>query len=106
MVTLQAYPRRLDALEQMLTQEKNRLKITPEELKADIEGHIEYLKEQAETIKKRWLDHVQAHDSLQEQHRLLTSTSGSAMLRPPVCWLKLAPSNTLIPLGNLLPLRG
>ena len=72
----QAYTRRLDALDQMLTQEKNRLKITPEELKADIEDPIKYLKEQVKTVKKRFLDHIQSYEHLQEQHDLLTSIVG------------------------------
>lgn len=50
---LQAYTRRLDALEQMLTQEQNRLTITPSELKADIEDHIQYLEQQVKAVKKR-----------------------------------------------------
>ena len=73
MMKLQAYTRRLDALDQMLTQEKNRLKITPEELTADIDDHIHYLKEQVKTVKKHLLDHIQTSDSLREQHDLLTS---------------------------------
>jgi transposase len=75
-MTLQAYTRRLDALEQMLTQEKNRLHITPEELKADIEAHLTFLKEQVKTVKKRLLEHIQAHDALQTQHDLLTTIVG------------------------------
>lgn len=73
---LQAYTRRLDALDQMLTQEKNRLKITPEELSADIDDHICYLKEQVKTVKKHLLDHIQKSDHLREQHDLLTSIVG------------------------------
>lgn len=75
-MTLQAYTRRLDALEQMLTQEKNRLKITPDELKVDIEEHIAFLKEQVNSVKKRLLEHIQAHDSLQNHHTLLTTIVG------------------------------
>lgn len=75
-MTLQAYTRRLDALEQMLTQEKNRLKITSEELKGDIEAHLQFLQEQVKTVKKRLLEHIQAHDELQEQHTLLTTITG------------------------------
>jgi len=75
-MTLQAYTRRLDALEQMLTQEKNRLKITPDELKADIEDHIAFLKAQVTSVKKRLLEHIQTHDSLKTQHDLLTTIVG------------------------------
>ncbi|MEO1348281.1 MAG: IS110 family transposase [Cyanobacteria bacterium J06635_15] len=74
--TLQGYTRRLDALEQMLTQEKNRLKITPEDLKADIEAHIKFLQAQVKSVKKRLLEHVQAHDLLKQQHQLLTTIVG------------------------------
>lgn len=73
---LQAYTRRLDALEQMLTQEKNRLEITPDELKADIEAHLQFLKEQVKTVKKRLLEHIQTHDGLKHQHELLTTIVG------------------------------
>ena len=73
---LQAYTRRLDALEQMLTQEKNRLTITPDELKADIEAHLQFLQEQVEAVKKRLLEHIQAHDGLKHQHQLLTTIVG------------------------------
>lgn len=73
---LQAYTRRLDALEQMLTQEKNRLTITPSELKADIEDHIQYLEQQVKAVKKRLLKHIQAHDTLTHQHHRLMSITG------------------------------
>jgi transposase len=51
--TLQDYTRRLDALTQMLSQEKNRLSISPEALKADIEAHIVFLETQVKSIKKQ-----------------------------------------------------
>lgn len=75
-MTLQAYTRRLEALDQMLTQEKNRLKITPDELKPDIEAHIEFLTEQVKSVKQQLLAHIQAHDTLQHQHEILTSIVG------------------------------
>jgi transposase len=75
-MTLQAYTRRLGALEQMLTQEKNRLKISPNELREDIEDHLAFLKEQVKTVKKRLLRHIQSHDNLKEQHSLLTTIVG------------------------------
>lgn len=56
--SLQAYIRRLNALKQMLTQEKNQLKITPKALKADIEAHTEFLQVQVKTVKKRLLEHI------------------------------------------------
>ena len=73
---LQGYTRRLDALEHMLTEEKNRLQVTPQDLEADIVAHIQFLQEQMETVKKRLREHIQAHESLQSQQRLLTSIVG------------------------------
>jgi transposase len=73
---LQAFTRRLTALEQMMTQEKNRLSITPEALQADIEAHIEYLEGQITSVKKRLHEHIQTQASLNEQHQLLTSIIG------------------------------
>lgn len=73
---LQAYTRRLDALEQMMTQEKNRLSITPEALKGDIEEHLEFLTAQVKSVKKRLLEHIRAHDTLHTQHQQLTTIVG------------------------------
>lgn len=73
---LQGYTRRLDALEHMLTEEKNRLHVVSEDLVADIEAHIQFLQEQVETVKKRLREHIQAHEGLQQHHELLTSIVG------------------------------
>ncbi|MEM1281627.1 MAG: IS110 family transposase [Cyanobacteria bacterium P01_H01_bin.152] len=73
---LQGYTRRLDALEHMLTEEKNRLQVTPQDLEADIVAHIQFLQEQVETVKKRLREHLQTHESLQSQQTLLTSIVG------------------------------
>ncbi|NEQ46230.1 MAG: IS110 family transposase [Leptolyngbya sp. SIOISBB] len=73
---LQGYTRRLDALEHMLTEEKNRLQVTPQDFEADIVAHIQFLQGQVETVKKRLREHIQAHESLQSQQALLTSIVG------------------------------
>ncbi|NJO79144.1 MAG: IS110 family transposase [Cyanobacteria bacterium RM1_2_2] len=73
---LQAFTRRLEALEQMVTQEKNRLGITPTALKGDIEAHIEFLEEQITAVKKRLHEHIQAQATLKDQHQLLTTIVG------------------------------
>ena len=73
---LQAFTRRLEALEQMLTQEKNRLGITPTALKGDIEAHIKFLEEQMTMVKKRLHEHIQAQATLKDQHQLLTTIIG------------------------------
>lgn len=74
--TLQAYTRRLDALTHMLSQEKNRLAISPEELKSDIQAHITFLEDQVKALKKQFQTHIQSHESLQAQADLLDSIVG------------------------------
>lgn len=74
---LQALSRRLGALEQMMTQEKNRLTLcSDDELESDIKAHLSFLEGQVETAKKRLQEHVQAHESLVQQQRLLVSITG------------------------------
>jgi transposase len=73
---LQALTRRLEALEQMVTQEKNRLTITPESLKQDIEAHLTFLEEQMAGVKKRLQAHIDSHTTLSEAHQLLVSIVG------------------------------
>lgn len=76
---LQSLTRRLKALENMLTQEKNRLKLCDDdELRADIEAHIEFLEKQAKALKERCQKHIQAEQSLKEPLGLLTSIPGIA----------------------------
>lgn len=76
---LQSLTRRLKALEQMLTQEKNRLELCRDpELRGDIEAHIEFLEKQAQALKERCQKHIQGEDSLAEPCRLLTSIPGIA----------------------------
>lgn len=73
---LQGFSRRLEALERMVTQEKNRLDLGDEEFRADIEAHIQFLNEQVESVKKRLHEHIQVHERLAKQHQLLTSIAG------------------------------
>ena len=73
---LQALTRRLDALEHMITQEKNRLETPPEILHGDIEAHIEFLKGQLKTLKKFIQAHLEKHSKLHKQQQLLTLITG------------------------------
>jgi len=74
---LQALTRRLEALEQMMTQEKNRRQLCDDdELRADIDAHIKFLEAQETALKKRLQQHIGAHDRLAEQQNLLTSITG------------------------------
>jgi transposase len=74
---LQMLTRRLEALEQMMTQEKNRRELCDDdELRADIDAHIEFMEAQETSLKKRLQQHIQAHDRLAEQQTLLESITG------------------------------
>jgi len=74
---LQAYSRRLEALEQMITQEQNRLDICDdEEFRTDIDAHIAFLQKQVDAIKKRLQAHIKTDERLASQQRLLTSIAG------------------------------
>jgi len=76
---LQSLTRRLEALEHMMTQEKNRLELCDDpELRAEIEGPIKFLEDQAKVVKERSQQHIQAHDAWAEACRLLTSITGIA----------------------------
>jgi transposase len=74
--TLQAYTRRLDALTHMLSQEKNRLAISPEALKPAIQKHIDFLEDQVDALKEQLHTHIESHESLQAQADLLDSIVG------------------------------
>lgn len=73
---LQGFSRRLEALEHMLTQEKNRLDLCDDEFREDIESHIEFLEAQIESVKKRLHKHIKAYESLAKQQTLLVSIAG------------------------------
>lgn len=73
---LQGLCRRLDALDQMRTQEKNRLDTADPSLKPDIEAHIQFIETQQAEILKKIHDHIDRHPHLKEQRDLLTSIPG------------------------------
>lgn len=75
---LRKFSRRLGALEQMLTQEKNRLKLCDEQddLREDILAHIAFLSTQAKQVKKRLKAAIDVHPDLANQHQLLASIPG------------------------------
>lgn len=73
---LQQMTRRLEVLQQMITQEKNRLDTAVDGLKSDIEKHIEFLKQQVAAIKERIQLHIQEHPTLDKNLKLLTSIVG------------------------------
>ncbi len=75
---LQQLTRRLEALTQMITQEKNRLETASALLKPGIEAHIAFLRQQVSALKQQIQEHIQNHSTLQMQAECLTSIVGVA----------------------------
>jgi transposase len=75
---LQALVRRLEALLEMLQQERNRLSagVNSVTVKENIQEHIDYLKEQIDNTEKLIREHIDQHPRLKEQRELLTSIPG------------------------------
>lgn len=73
---LQALVRRLDALEKMMSQERNRLETTPDELIEDIQTHLKFLKQQRTSLMEKIKHHIDHHDNLKHQRELITSIPG------------------------------
>ena len=75
---LQALVRRLDALLEMLQQERNRLEagIQSASVKEGVEQHISYLNEQITHTQSLIRDHIDQNPTLSQQRDLLTSIPG------------------------------
>ncbi len=73
---LQMLLRRLEALQQMVVQEKNRLETATPKLQESIQSHIDYLEKNIEEIKKQIKDHFDQHSGLKQQRDLLVSIPG------------------------------
>jgi transposase len=73
---LQGLSRRMEALDQMRTQEKNRLETASAILKEDILAHIKFIETQQAEILKKIHDHIDQHPHLKDQRDLLTSIPG------------------------------
>jgi len=71
-----ALTRRLEALEQMITQERNRLKTAPLLLQAEIEAHIQFMQTQVNALKKQVQAHMHSSPSLSQKLTLMTSIVG------------------------------
>jgi transposase len=79
---LQALVRHLDDLQQMLTQERNRLHATPPSarVRADLTAHIAFLEQQIKQVKRQMQAHLNQHPDLKQQRDLLVSIPGIADL--------------------------
>jgi transposase len=73
---LQALLRRLDALVEMRTQEKNRLQVAELTVSDSITQHLDYLEAQIEALKAQIQSHIDQHPGLKQQQTLLDSIPG------------------------------
>lgn len=74
---LQQLVRRLDALEQMSVQEKNRLETAPASMVNDIQAHIDYLDEQCQRLLEQISQHLDNDEGgLKQQRDWLDSIPG------------------------------
>jgi transposase len=75
---LQALVRRLEALLEMLQQERNRLAggISSASVKDSVEQHIDYLNEQITHTQSLIRDHIDQHPTLKQRRDLLTTIPG------------------------------
>lgn len=73
---LRAMVLRLDALQNMRTQESNRLEVARDTVKSDIEKHIDWLEVEIKTLAKRIKDHTKNDPDLKDKEALLNSIPG------------------------------
>lgn len=82
---LQELVRRLDALNEMHTQETNRLSVAHEAVRGSVEASISFLDNAITEIKRTIAEHIDNHPDLKAQRELLDSIPG---LGPVTCaWL-------------------
>lgn len=73
---LQALTRRIEALEQMLGSERNRLDIASEKVRPSVQRMIGNLEKEIENVKQLIKDHIDNHPDLKQQKDLLESIPG------------------------------
>ncbi len=73
---LQMLLRRMEALQQMVVQERNRLETATSELQKSIQAYIDYLEQDVEVLKQQIKDHFDQHPGLKQQRDLLVSIPG------------------------------
>lgn len=106
---LQALLRRIEALQQMVVQERNRLETTAVELRGSIQKHIEYLEQDIETLRQQIDDHFDQHPGLKAQRDLLSSIPGignqtaSVLLAEIVDWQQFDSSRQLAAYAGVTP---
>jgi transposase len=73
---LQTLVRRVQALEQMIIQEKNRQETVVPDLAADIQAHIVFMETQKRDLWEKIRGHIDQHPDLRQQTQLLDSIPG------------------------------
>ncbi|UBF24224.1 IS110 family transposase (plasmid) [Kovacikia minuta CCNUW1] len=73
---LQNLMRRVQALEQMIGQETNRLETAPPELVSEINTHITFMEDQLKALRDKIRTHIDQFPGLKRQHELLDSIPG------------------------------
>jgi transposase len=73
---LRAMVLRLDALQRMRTQERNRLKVARATVREGIEAHVHWLDTQIEALAKKIRDHIDQDPGMHDKHELLMSIPG------------------------------
>ena len=75
-VTLRALVLRLDALQAMRTQESNRLDVSRDAVRQDIQQHLDWLDTDIKQLVKSINDHIDHHPDLKQKRSLLNSIPG------------------------------
>jgi len=68
--------RRLEALDKMRQQEVNRLDVSDDVVRREIQDHINYLSEQIDSLKERIKDSINRNPQLRDKQKLLDSIPG------------------------------
>jgi len=75
---LQAFNRRIEALEEMLQMERNRLDVAPRKTKPSITRMINIFEKEIENLQKSIKEHIDQNPDLKEQSKLLQTIPGIA----------------------------
>lgn len=75
-IELQALVRRIEALEEMLQMERNRLEVSPTKTKPSIKRMIKTFENEIKTLRKSIKEHIDHDPNLKEQDKLLQTIPG------------------------------
>jgi transposase len=75
-IKIQAFSRRIEALEEMLQAEKNRLDVSPKDTQSSIKRIIKTLEKEIEDLQKQIKDHINQDPKLKNQNDLLQTIPG------------------------------